>query len=166
MWIAIGAGALLLVVIVFLVVRSSRAAQRTEKELAELRAEIEALKAAPKNRLREVSPAPIPVAEAPPAVATEIAPPPEVPAVDPQVLAFLRKMAPDRMQALRDARARGDHEKVVRVVHTLKPHLAAVDGSLFTDLCAGITAKDIVLGTPAWNADVDRLEKEVERVLA
>lgn len=166
MWIAIGAGALLLIVILFLIVRSSGAAQRTKKELAEMRAEIEALKTAPRNRLREVAPTPIPLAEAPPVVVTEIAPPPEVPVVDPQVLAFLRKMAPERLEALRDARARGDHEKVVRVVHTLKPHLTAVDGSLFADLCAVITAKGTALGTPAWNANVDRLEKEVERMLA
>lgn len=164
MWIAVGAGVLLLFTVLLLVLRSSRAAQRTRKELAALRAEIEVLKPAPKNRLRETAPAPAPIVEAPPVA--EVLPPPAVPEADPLALAFLRKMAPERLGVLRDARARGDHDKVVRVVHTLKPQLVALDAGLFTDLCAAITAKEAVLNTPVWSADVDRFEKAVEQAIA
>ena len=75
-----------------------------------------------KNRMRE--PAVVRVSETPMAVDAVAEPEPieaDTSIMDATLLALFRKRAPERLVTLRDARARGDHEKVARVVHTLKP---------------------------------------------
>ncbi|MEO8591589.1 MAG: Hpt domain-containing protein [Flavobacteriales bacterium] len=161
MWITTGIGALCLIMLVVFLYRSTMVGKRTRSEIDELRAEIVALRTAPKNRLREEPTMPV-VPDPPVPVAADTT---KATALDDQVLAFFQKMAPERLRSLRDARSRGDNEKVVRVVHTLKPQLNAIDPVLYGDLCAAITAKDAVNDLPGWNADLDRLEAAVERLL-
>ena len=100
----------------------------------------------------EITPAPPPIAG------------PDANAYDPMVLALFRKQAPERLATLKDARLRGDTEKVVRVVHTLKPSLVSLDAARFTVLCARLVAPGYT-GSTAWNADADSFTASIEALL-
>lgn len=167
MLIAAGIGVLFLLTLVVVLYRAGRSSKRVRAELSVLRAEVTALKdEASGNRVRVAPPV---VQHAEPVVAAPITPvaePAPIAAVDPVVLAMFQKMAPERLATLRDARARGDHDKVVRVVRTLKPQLVAIDEATFGDLCAAISADGAALDAPSWNAAVDRLEAAVARLLS
>jgi len=168
MLIAVAIGVLFLVTLLVVVYRSGRSNQRIRTELASLRAEITTLKEQrPKNEARLTPPSAVPRTE--PVVVPLPSPVPEptpIAAFDPLVLAMFQKMAPERLATLRDARARGDHAKVTRVVHSLKPQLVNFDEAHFAELCARITAPDAPANEVRWSADLDALEKSVSAVLA
>lgn len=141
----------LLVIMVFL--RTGRITGRMRATIEELRKELEALKRAPPIRT-----------EAPPK-------PPEatVHAVDeamkPVVAGLFEKGAPERMATLRDARLRGDKDKVLRVVASLKPQLLSFDADRFGPLIARLRAADAAADSRQWNADLDALEAGVKELL-
>jgi HPt (histidine-containing phosphotransfer) domain-containing protein len=81
------------------------------------------------------------------------------------LLALVRRRGAERLSTLRDARQRGDHDKVIRVVHSLKPQLVGLDAEYYTALCARLVAQ----GAPqngSWNADLDALERGMGQLLA
>lgn len=80
------------------------------------------------------------------------------------VLAVFRMRGADRLAALQDALQRDDQEKVVRVVHTLKPHLVALDEARFGGLCADITAGP-GNDREAWGRSVQQLARAVAELL-
>lgn len=61
---------------------------------------------------------------------------------DPMVLALFRRQAPERISTLQGARAAGDHEKVLRVLHSLRPQLDALDPGGLGALCADLRAME------------------------
>lgn len=167
MWVALGIGALFLITLLLVLWRSGRSNQRIRTELDSLRSEVTTLKEQRVlNRIRIEPPAEV-LPVAPIVVSTPVPVPEPAPlaAIDPVVLAMFQKMVPERLATLRDARARGDHEKVVRVVRTLKPQLVAMDAAGFGDLCATITAEGASLISQRWNSDLDRFERAVERLM-
>lgn len=83
---------------------------------------------------------------------------------DAEVLAVFRLRGADRLVTLKDAMQRGDHDKVMRVVHTLKPQLTALDADRFGPLCAVITQGPSEDPT-AWKAAVERFAAAVGTLL-
>lgn len=152
--------------------RQRKALERLRIEKDHLRAE-----AAEALRAKELRPPSVPVA--PPGTATTAAPaPPVAPARvvpcatftgptadDAMLLAMVRRMGEARLNTLRDARARGDNDKVVRVVHTMKPQLVAIDAPYFQDLCGRITGAVPGADPVRWAEDLDRFEQGMARVL-
>lgn len=175
MVIASGVGVIALLVIGILLVRGSRRTHGIRMELAALRTEVEALRSVPRNRIREVNDRK-PIDEGRPAttppVAEEHVPGSTGPADDElrdilrTLMQMLRKKGPERLATLRDARSRGDHEKVVRVVHTLKPQLVAIDADALATLCADLTAPGASSRSNRWNADLDAFEKGLDELIA
>lgn len=159
------AGALV-VLIVLLVLRMRRQQRKMSAEIARLGAEIAALKEPrPTNKFRTEASTPLPVADPVVAPADPLLDPQTAQvAVDPIVLAMFKKMAPERLATLREARTRGDHEKVLRVVHSLKPQLVNFDMA-FGELCARITAADAPENMALWSTDLDTLESGITTVL-
>lgn len=166
MWIAFGTLIAALVALVLVLFMNGRTLRQQRSEINGLRADLNDLRDRSQNRLREQ--AVQPVVPSPPdtpsttSVGGPVAPPP---AVDPIVEAMFRKQGPERLATLRDARQRGDHEKVQRVVHTLKPQLVNFDPAL-AHLCARITEVGATNDAQRWNADVDVFEEAVSRLLA
>ncbi len=136
--------------------------RRLAGEVKALRARIDALEQ-PRNRVREAAPPPpAPIIPVPTERIEEAAP---TTVLDPEVLAHVRKRAPERLATFREARARGDWEKAVRVVHTLKPLLTGLDDARFAPLCARLVAQGSV-GSSAWQADADALEAALDGLLS
>ena len=132
--------------------------RRLAGEVKALRARIDALEQ-PRNRVREAAPPPpAPIIPVPTERIEEEAPPT---VLDPEVLAHVRKRAPERLATFREARARGDWEKAVRVVHTLKPLLTGLDEARFAPLCARLVAEGEA-GTSAWQTNADALEAALD----
>lgn len=82
------------------------------------------------------------------------------------LLALFHKRMPERLGALNAARARGDHEKVARVLVSMRPQLAQQDGTRFNERCARLIAAGERVLTSSSAADLDRLIADVEQVLA
>lgn len=150
------AGALLvgLLALVALLIRGQRSTTEFRREVGKLRARIQALEE--RKAVQEVKAVPVPPVITPPT--------PSALAVDPEVLAVFRMRGADRLATLKDALQRDDHDKVMRVVHTLKPQLTAMDAGLFGPLCARITAGPGA-DAPAWNGEVRRLIAAVQDLL-
>ena len=87
------------------------------------------------------------------------------PEEDALLLALVRRRGEERLQTLRDARSRGDHDKVVRVVHSLKPQLVSLDATYFTELCGRLVTTDPTADPHRYSADLDRFEAGMARVL-
>lgn len=170
-WMLLGlavVAAVCIVVLLLVLRRSHRRALRSVNDevegfrtrLSEMANAMESLA----GKLKEHAPVPVAPASAPPPIAK-----PEAAALrlpdDPMVSALFRRQAPERLLAFQDARARGDLDKAVRVVHTLKPVLASIDANRFTGLCARLVAPGAA-GTAAWNADADALSGLIEALLA
>ena len=154
-------GSLLLLVILWF---SRRSRNRMRADIEALRVEMAASKPSPLNRMRERQ-APMP-GDAPliePASVT----PGQRTTKEPDllVLDIFRSMAPERLRSLQLARAGGDTDKVVRIIHTLKPQLTALDADWFGPVCAAITAPQAAADTVQWNADLDRLEQAIQEQL-
>lgn len=164
-FIALGIGAAWALSVVFFLVSLRRQRDRTRAEIEALRAEITAIKEAPRNRFRE----PVPAVElSPPPVEAEPPGPPIGPpvAMDATALAFFQRMAPERLTALQAARAQGDQDKVMRVVHTLKPHLEALDPQGLGALCVRLRSMDPKQEQGAWETGLDQLAGGVQTLLS
>jgi hypothetical protein len=166
MWVGLAVLILSVTVLTILVFKNRSSLQRHREEVAALRAEVSALNTRYQNRVRESA---IPVPPVVPAVAVEekpaVAPIPEAPlVVDPMVVAMFRKQAPERLSALHEAQERGDHEKVQRVVRTLKPQLLSLDPG-----CEGLVLRLLATDAPArtaeWKADLEALASRVTALL-
>lgn len=165
MWIAIGALALAVIAVALLFARLRSVQKRNEAAVKALKAEVALLSKPVGNRYREPVKEPVVPATASPVVPVVAKPPVvlEVPsALDPMVLGLFQKRAPERLATLREARLAGDAEKVLRVLHTLKPQLVALDADGAGALCAGLAAA----GTMPIDADLDRLERAMEQLMA
>lgn len=164
MWMAVLALSVGVVALVLLAWKNGSALRRHRDELAALRADVQALTLRNQNRARDPAPPPVKEKVAPlePVVAPIVAPP--VAEVDPIVLGMFRKLAPERLVTLREARLRNDHEKVQRVVHSLKPQLLTFDPA-FAELCARMTAPGAAQQAMQWNSDLDALEIGIARLL-
>ena len=149
-------------VIIVLLLRSTSRTKRFRYELQALRAEVAELQK-PRNTYR---PADAAQASAPaPIAVVEVAPSPLRLPDDALATGMFLRSAPERLSTFKEARARGDLEKAVRVVHTLKPLLASIDTDRFAPLCARLVASGAA-GGDAWNADADELIAMVEALLA
>ncbi|MCC6541232.1 MAG: Hpt domain-containing protein [Flavobacteriales bacterium] len=167
LWMCVAWGTIFLALSVLAVVlyKHRRSIGRLEAGIAELRAELNGLVDRSKSRsLDPIPPQPATTAPAPPPPSSVLEEPPTTGKDDPLVLAMFRKLAPERLATLRDARARGDHEKVRRVVYTLKPQLASLDPRI-AEVCARITGLEAAEDSEAWNNDLDALIATIERRL-
>jgi hypothetical protein len=147
------------VVIGFLGSASARKQRRSvEARMQQLAGEVEQLR----SRMAAMVPPSAPPTPVVQAVATD--PVPAAPEVgeDDLLLGMFRKQAPERLQALRAARAAGDHDKVRRVVSAMRPQLFALDEPRFAPLHAAITAAGAPSEPDGWNAALDRFEQAVE----
>lgn len=86
------------------------------------------------------------------------------PALDPMVLALFKRQAPERMATLQAARAAGDHEKVLRVLHSLRPQLDALDPAGLGAL--GARLRGMHPGDPSWQSGLDALIEGVAALRA
>lgn len=160
---AVGLGVAWLITVVVLFMILHRQRKKNRAEIQALRSEIEELKK-PRNTFRApVAPQPAEVVAPPPALPTGDQRPLRLPD-DPMVSGMFLRQAPERLAAFKDARSRGDLEKAVRVVHTLKPTLVSIDDERFTALCARLVAPGAT-GTAAWNSDADALSTAIEVLL-
>lgn len=80
------------------------------------------------------------------------------------VLAFFRRQAPERIATLQAARASGDHEKVLRVLHSLRPQLDALDPQGLGVLCARL--RGMQPGHPERGAGLDQLITGINTLLS
>lgn len=87
-------------------------------------------------------------------------------AMAPVASGMFRKDAPERLTTLLDARKRGDAEKVLRVLATLKPQLLAYDAARFAPLIAALRAPDAAAHATQWNKDLDLLEAAIRELWA
>ena len=80
------------------------------------------------------------------------------------VAALFRQQAPLRLAALRSAHAAADNEKVLRVLHSLRPQLDALDPTGLGALCQRLrsTRHD----DAAWDPGLDELERGINTLLA
>lgn len=169
-WMLVATAALAVVIIAMLIIVLRRS-QR--KAIGKLRAEVEDFR----SRIAEMTTAmeamqrklerPGVVAPPSPTEHTPAPPPiagPDAATYDPMILALFRKQAPERLATFKDARLRGDMDKAVRVVHTLKPSLVNLDAARFTVLCARLVAPGYT-GSTAWNADADAFTASIEALL-
>ncbi|HEX2616157.1 MAG TPA: ATP-binding protein, partial [Flavobacteriales bacterium] len=79
---------------------------------------------------------------------------------------LFQRMVPERLNALRAARARNDLAEMLRVVHGLRPQLVHRDAALFDPLCTRILAFDPNDPPANCNEAFDALEHALERALA
>ena len=82
------------------------------------------------------------------------------------LLSLFRKRIPERLQALKEARSRGDHEKVLRVITSIRPQLVHHDANRFSERCARLIAAGEAVLDEASRDDLDRLIADVELALA
>lgn len=159
--VAILIGSLLLVAVLW---SNRRSQKRMRVDIETLRTEVAARRGQPQNRVRE---RPAPSAEDASRAAPLVEPPELKIAKEPDrmVLDIFRSVAPERLRTLQHARANGDTDKVVRVVHTLKPQLAAIDAGWFGPICASITAPQAADDRVRWSSDLDRLEQAMQQLL-
>lgn len=164
MWTAIAACAIFLAVLAWLLQRMGRVSRKLHQSIADLQEEVSELQRT-RNRRKE-EPASEKAVGTDPGTKPAASPPYDLDtAMDPVVLAMFRKSGPDRLTALRTARTIADNDKVVRVVHSLKPQLVSFDAERFAPLCAAITAANALADPLRWNADLDRFERDVEELL-
>lgn len=161
-WMLIASGVFVVasVVLLLMLVRVGKRADRARQELAALRAEVTALKDGGVVQGAGGTPT---IDTIGPHDSDELRA--SAHGVDSTVWAFFRKRAPERLTTLQAARAAGDIDKVVRVVHTLKPMLVAFDTEHFGVLCPRITDVGAHLDQSRWNADLDTLEKAIGELL-
>lgn len=149
------------VVIRFIGLATARKQRRSvEARMQQLAGEVEQLRSRMATMVAPSTPSP-PVVQAVAVEPVQVPVPPEV-GEDNLLLGMFRKQAPERLQALRVARAAGDHDKVRRVVSAMRPQLFALDEPRFAPLHTAITAAGATSEPDAWNAALDRFEQAVE----
>ncbi len=139
--------------------------KRLRGELKELQQEVTWLRLVSKKAIEPqvvAAPVVVPVPVPPPPVSVSPSLASEEDAV---LLALVRKRSLERMNTLRDARARGDMDKVVRVVHSLKPQLVSIDADRFAGVCARLVATAASENSAQWNQDLDAFEAGLEQTL-
>lgn len=82
------------------------------------------------------------------------------------LLAMFRTRIPERLAALKDARARGDAEQVASIIHAVRPQLVDHDPAVFTERCDRLLAAGVQVLAGAHHADLDAFVQDVERALA
>lgn len=158
--------AIVIITILVLVLRRShrRAIEHMRTELGDLQARIAAMAEEMKgvvSRMEAQRTAP-PTTPSPEATAPKIEQ--EAPSPDPMVLALFKRQAPERITALNTARAAGDHEKVLRVLHSLRPQLDALDPDGLGASCARLRAMQP--SDADWDAGLDRLVAGMHAMMA
>jgi len=168
MIIALGAAVLVLaVVIVLILARQRKSRIRFTKEVATLQSRVAELAKFMEGLAAQArEPAALPELQGPPvAPSAVVAPgPSSATAVDPIVLGLFKRQAPERIAALDTARAAGDHEKVLRVLHSLRPQLDAIDPAGLGALCTGLRAMQP--SDTGRDAGLDRLIAGMNALLA
>lgn len=150
--------------------------RRQRAELKEVRQELTWLRMVAKKGTEPTVVATSVAPPAPPKVELPqvVQPPPVSPAPavaaerteeDAMLLALVRRRGVERLQTLREARATGDNDKVVRVVHTMKPQLVSLDAPYFTELCGRLVSTDPRMDPARWAEDLDRFEAGMTRVI-
>ena len=161
-WATLGIALLWLVSMAFLLYRTGSVQRRSNKAIEELQEKVRALEQRPVNILRvpKEESLPLPVVKEIPS--TEKA---GTDRIDPMILGMFRKQGPERLATLKAARDSGDFEKVVRVVHSLKPQLVAIDAERYTPLCATITSTEARVDQATFDRMLDEFQVQVERTL-
>jgi hypothetical protein len=166
----IGAGAIALLALIALAVLLFGPQRRMRKEFKELKEEVAWLRMVNRKRIEEEQALKaVPKAVAPPVTASTSAAPAITPVPAPapvtarpedaDLLQLVKARGVERLRTLRDARSRGDREKIVRVVHSMKPQLVALDAARYTELCSRLVTAST--DDSAWTADLDRFERAV-----
>ncbi|MGB3527372.1 MAG: Hpt domain-containing protein [Flavobacteriales bacterium] len=159
--VAMGLG---LVIVLGLFYRMGRTSRKLRTTIAGLRAEADALRPV-SNRRRKTETQYDEAPSIPDSAQIKAPPTPVHEAMKPVVEGMFRKGAPERLATLRQARERGDLEKVLRVVHSLKPQLVNFDEARFASLCARLTAPGASADHAQWSADLDALDAGVSALL-
>ncbi len=164
MWIALATSGVGLLLLIGLLYRMGSTSRKLRTSIEDLRSEIKALKK-PVNRLKEPPDREDVVCSIPksglyedPVIVLDEA-------MDPVVVAMFRKSAPERLATLQQAREHGDHAKVVRVVHSLKPQLVSFDAERFSPLCTRLMTEGAEQNKQLWSADLEALEAAISDLL-
>lgn len=156
-WAAMAIGLFLLVGLLY---RHGSITGRLRATIAELRADVDALKTRAARATQAPQPGPQP--EAPPvADALNLADA----GMQAMAAGKFRQDGPERLATLLDARQRGDHDKVLRVVASLKPQLLGFDAERCAPLIARLRIPGAAGDRLQWNADLDALEAAVRDLL-
>lgn len=150
-WLVLALAMLLLglLLVVWLLYRAGRATTKLQGTIGELRQELETLK-----RHRQAPPLRTVTSDAPSRAVDQ--------AMKPVVEGHFRRTVPERLATLREARRRGDADKVLRVVASLKPQLLAFDADRFGPLIERLRMPGAAAHADQWAADLDALEKALE----
>ena len=164
MLVALVAMGLCLVIVLGLFYRMGRTSRKLRATIDVLRKEVDDLKAT-SNRRRKADTPREPVCSIPQSGLVEPPPPPVHEAMQPVVEGMFRKGAPERLATLRQARERGDTDKILRVVTTLKPLLVSFDEARFAPLFVRLKAPGASGNSKQWTTDLDALEVGVQDLL-
>ena len=161
-WATLGIALLWLVSMALLLYRTGRLQRRSIKAIEELQVKVRALEQRPVNvqRVPKEESLPLPVVKEIPSAVKGVAD-----QIDPMILGMFRRQAPERLETLKAARDRGDSDKVVRVVHSLKPQLVAIDAGRYTPLCTAITSAEARVDQAKFDRTLDEFQVQVERTL-
>lgn len=164
--IAVCAVGIILLLTAILVLRRShrRAMEQVRQELSVFQARIAEMAEEMKGvvsrmEAQRTAPPTTPSSEAPAPAAGKAALSP-----DPMVLALFMRQAPERIAALETARAANDHEKVLRVLHSLRPQLDALDPDGLGASCARLRARQP--SDADWDAGLDGLIAGMRALMA
>ncbi len=154
---AYAAGALLLLglaLVLGLLYRAGRATTRMQATIDALRTELAAMKERPPTDAKGA----VKKEEVQAGHAVDEA-------MKPVVAGMFGKGAPERLATLREARRRGDTDKIVRVVASLKPLLLNFNAPRFGPLITRLKAPAAAADQLQWNKDLDELEAGVVDLL-
>lgn len=165
MYTAIAAMALGLLLVIGLLYRAGQLGQKYRAAVEELKQERATTKKPGTGNVRTAPVAEVPAtAEAPAAPVRDELATANDQAMKPVAAGMFLKDAPERLITLQDARKRGDHEKVLRVLATLRPQLLSHDAERFAPLIARLREVSAPGNTPQWNADLDLLESAIREL--
>ncbi|HQV53618.1 MAG: hypothetical protein IPI00_12875 [Flavobacteriales bacterium] len=159
-WVAISLGVMWVLTSLFLFYRSGKAQERSKAGIAELRTEIATLKSISTVVSREE---PKRERAAPVEQKIETVPAEQLDAV---LVAMFRKMAPERIAALDEAMVRQDHEKVMRVVQSMRPQMMGMDPERSAPLYAKLKSTDAKVDPENWTALLNEFRFTVETLFA
>lgn len=152
------AWALTIAGLLFLLQRQRTARNELSEQISGLRSRVAELAGSVEALAAQAKEPAAPAAKPSPIAAPDLFPAPSprpAMALDPLVIALFKRQAPERIATLQAARAAGDHEKALRVLHSLRPQLDALDPDGLGALCADIRA--MPPASAARDASLDRL---------